>query len=217
MIQKIVGLIPDNLKNNALYSFLREKYITKQMRKVFHLYCDYETLMRKYNLNTNKRIFIVGTGPSLCSTRLDLLENEPVMGVNTLFNTVKCTYYVVADSVVFAKYWKKILAIDCPLFLASTAGLEYLVHNRKYNKIMRLHPVHPIRGLKFDTVILSCLWLAALMDFKEIYLVGCDFDFSGKYEHFDGSKVTTKTMAYITGDYTKTFKAFEIFIECQSR
>ena len=210
MMQRVVGAIPQTFKNNALYTFLKNKYVDILTKRVSRLYCDYESIKRFYN--KDKRIFIIGTGPSLLKTRLDLLEHETVMGVNTLFNEVKCSYYVVSDGVVFAKYWKEILSLDCPIFLPSWAGIEYLIHLRRYNKLKRFYPVAPIRDLTFDTVIISALYLACVMGFKKIYLVGCDFDYSGK-EHFNDTKVVSKTIPYITGDYTEIFNNLEFIGE----
>jgi len=213
VLQNIIGAIPQNLKNNKLYSTLRESYMKLLENKVSALYEEYSEIMQPFrDFHNGERVFIVGTGPSLNETPLHLLEGENVIGVNTLYRTsIKCKYYVVSDGVVFAKHWRDILRQDCNVFLTSTAGFEYLANKRKYEKFKREWLTIPYQSsIQIDTVIIACIGLAMFMGFSEIYLLGCDFDYSGPKEHFDGAKVTTKTMAYITGDFTDIFTTFEM-------
>jgi len=208
MLQKIVGAIPQNLKNNVLYANVKAVYTKLLMSRVSSLYDEYKNLKQGFeDYHKGERIFIMGTGPSLNKTPLHLLKNECVMGVNTLYRAnVPCKYYVVSDSVLFAKYWRCIYHQPCHIFLTSSAGFEYLARIRKYYKNRSGWYVIPYRSdIEVESVIVACIDLALFMGFSEIYLVGCDFDYSGAEEHFDGSKVTTKTMAYITGDFTSIF------------
>lgn len=55
-----------------------------------------------------------------------------------------------------------------------------------------------------------CLQLAYYMGFKDVYLLGCDSDFSDKH-HFDDSVIKVKkTNASIANDWSKIFKSYEI-------
>lgn len=226
-LQAVSGTIPQNLKNNAIYEAFKEAYMKVSMSKVHSLYSDYEWIIDKYhNYHKGERLFIVATGPSLNKTPLDLLKNEIVMGVNSAYIMLpQFKYHVISDGSFFVKHDATVLGLDNTLFLASMAGVHYLSHVKHYKKIKKTNPTMPIRSLEsfrniagipdnikfglFDgeTVIISCLQIAYHMGFKEVYLIGCDCDYSGQ-EHFNASKVTSKTMTYITGDWSDIFSDY---------
>lgn len=63
------------------------------------------------NIHKGKRYFIIGTGPSLNKTDLNLIKNEIIFGVNTLYRglsrfDISYDYYAISDEVVWRKHFK---------------------------------------------------------------------------------------------------------------
>jgi len=169
----------------------------------------YERIKKLHNIHKGQRCFIVGTGPSLQKTRLDLLKDEIVFGVNTLYKgldkfNIWPKYYAISDKNVFNDHYKKVLPLDTTLFLSSGAGKTFLSNKQKYEKIVKNDPI-PLRTKGYITVentvskdiakyVLNghtivndiCLQVAYYLGFNEVYLLGCDCSYSGKVHHFDG-------------------------------
>lgn len=190
-----------------------DRYVkTKQFKfkKYFEEY--HEILNYLHNRFEGKRVFIVGTAPSLNKTDLKLLDGEYVWGVNTLFNAVDRIkhmpiFWGVCDKYVFKQYHKQLLSLNNILFLVGDAGIEYLINKDKYVQYNK-NDFSPIlvwingrmsywNRYGFDltdgvwggrTVMIDAgIQPAFYLGFKEIYLLGCDCDYS-KGHHFDGGK-----------------------------
>jgi hypothetical protein len=200
--------------------------------------------IREYhNIHQNKRCFIIGTGPSLNKTKFNLIKDEILIGVNTLYRGIEKfkiypQYWVVVDGKLFEVHYEKLLTLDpnkTTLFLAEHAGQRYLSKEKYYQNISSMNPI-VIKHLgsmniwdKFSkditegiysgaTVIIQAIQIAYYLGFSELYLLGCDSDYSGKHR-FDGLKAenenkSVKYMAdyhweYIFSAYEKCKKAFE--------
>ena len=183
------------------------------------------------NLHKNERCFIIGTGPSLNKTDLSLIKDEIIFGVNTLYRGfprygIECTYYAVSDELVWENHYHNILNVNSILFLVSYCGKNYLQNQDFYKKIQNTEPyVIRILGPLWDssninfnvshgcyggeTIIIDlCLQMAFYMGFKEVFLLGCDCDYSGLHR-FDGLETDCLSAGAI-GDWSKVFSSYEI-------
>ena len=158
------------------------------------------------DIHKGERCFIVGTGPSLNKTNLSLLENETVIGMNTLFNAFdkynfQCKYYAVSDKAnAWMHFYKDILSLNTTLFIGGDAGAEYLDNKKTYDDIKKCKTI-PVRlkrtvrrGWNTDlvkgcpschsTCSAMCLPIAYYLGFSKVYLLGIDCDYR-KQHHFD--------------------------------
>lgn len=179
-----------------------------------------------------KRCFIIGTGPSLNKTNLQLLNGEFVFGVNTLFRgfnsfEIKCDFYALSDFEVWKKNFVDILELDTKLFLSGGAGDDYIRNYTSYKKFLKGEPYliktlgHMWSSKKFstdisegtfngDTIIIDiCLQAAYYLGFNKVYLLGCDCDYSGMHR-FDGSMTENLKGGGVCGDWSKVFTSYEI-------
>jgi len=61
-----------------------------------------------------------------------------------------------------------------------------------------------------DTVIIDiCLQVAYYMGFKEVYLLGCDCDYSGMHR-FDGLDSENKNAPSLIGDFSRMFESYQV-------
>jgi len=178
--------------------------------KTYYKYDKYtEKLDELDNKHSGERAFLIGNGPSLVDTNLGLLKNEITFCANTFFNAMKNTvmkptYYVVSDPCVLESYHNEILSLDTTVILNN--GAAHLQMNRCYpSNAKDIHMTKKL-GLSYfkndfskdarhgiystKSVLYVMLQYAYFMGFKEVYLVGCDFSFSG--ERFDKSETTRK-------------------------
>lgn len=186
------------------------------------------------DIHKNDRCFIIGTGPSLNKTPLNLIKNEILFGVNTLYNGFKkwdiCPqYYAVGDPLTFDIHHKKILALDATLFIGDGGLDEYLKHTEYYSRLCKNPPLLiPNLGWMWsnendfskdltkgafngDTILIDiCLQSCFYMGFSEVYLIGMDLDYS-KEHHFDGTieKPLTPFPSHL-GDFSFILKSLEV-------
>lgn len=163
-----------------------------------------EEVKKLHNIHKGERCFIVATGPSLNTTNLDLIRSETILAVNTAFQTLNkhniiSNYYIISDRIIWDVYCKVLLSLDTKLFLGYVASRHYFrdrwnnVKNAmKYNLYMlRPFVLKGRKGLGFSkdiskyicvdttTVVYLALQIAYYLGFKEVYLLGCDCDYSG--------------------------------------
>ncbi len=139
---------------------------------------------------TRKRVFVIGNGPSLNKTDLNLLKDEVTFGVNGIFlkakdSSFKPTFYVVEDHLVAEDRQAEIDDFTGPIKILPIY-LAYCLEESEdtifYNHVPRKS--YP-QGFDFSidaeectytgcTVTFSCLQLAYYLGFEEIYLVGVD-------------------------------------------
>jgi len=180
-----------------------QRIVDFPLEKYFKKY--YPQLKKMQDIHRNKRCFIIGTGPSLNETNLSLVKNEFSFGLNTLYKGmnkfgIKPNYWVVADHVVFREIYEELGEIDITLFLTRGVSREFCKYYKKYSKSIK-NPIL-IRGSgrlkknknfgniqngiagKTGSVVFDALQIAYHMGFSEVYLIGCDCDYS-KGHHFD--------------------------------
>jgi hypothetical protein len=175
------------------------------------------------DIHEGERCFIAGTGPSLNITKMELLRNDIVIGVNSLHNGLRdwgisCKYYGVADDAVLKAQWKGIVQLKTTLFLSTTATNYYNAHKSRYAGIS-VYPITFLGGGNFSQdIAVGGFWggtvvhdvglqLAYYMGFSEVYLVGVDCDYSGE-AHFDGTKIERMAMG-AAGKWNTVFEAYQ--------
>jgi len=193
---------------------------------------SYNALMKLKNKYAGERCFIIATGPSLNITKISLLKDEIIFGMNTLYNALERfvsipQYWGVVDSKVFVEHHKNILGLDTNLILAGGAGRYYLKNKTRLDPLSKNKPIILKAGKdmtvwgKMSTDISKgangggtvsidvCLQMAYHMGFNEVYLLGCDCDYSGD-KHFDGTKVANEKGLRAKGDWQDIFYSYEV-------
>ena len=134
-----------------------------------------------------KRIFVLGNGPSLKQTDLDLLKDEITIGFNGIFlhKSFKPTIHIVEDHLVAEDRVNEIINFDCPVKLFPSY-LGYCIPAQD-NTIFLNHL--PRKSFPVDTdfsddaanisytggtVTYTGLQVAASLGFEEIILIGVD-------------------------------------------
>ena len=187
---------------------VRDFYLNSKSFRI----AEYEEVVKKYkNIHVGERCFILGNGPSINKTNLDLVKDEIVIGVNSAHNIIDLPikYYCIVDNTSLLNEYKAISNIDTILFLSGNASLHYLLKQKMYNGYFSKSPIltrylgQIPTSKSYDhfgdiavgvyggcTVIGFAIQLAYYMGFNKIYLLGCDCDFS-KGHHFDENNVKT--------------------------
>lgn len=159
------------------------------------------------NKYLGKRCFIVCTGPSLLANDLDALQNEICFSMNSIFKifsstTWRPTYYCLIDPGVYDVIskddnfinMKNALIPDLFLKRYGRLSLKHYIQFPLDANELKWHNLTnaPIKftdnaeALIFDvaTVTYTLMQIAVYMGFKEIYLLGCDCNYSGEKQHF---------------------------------
>ncbi|WP_309398961.1 6-hydroxymethylpterin diphosphokinase MptE-like protein [Cerasicoccus maritimus] len=140
--------------------------------------------------------FVLGNGPSLTPTDLDLLKPYPTFASNKIYLAYeqtdwRPTYYSVLDVLVAENNRQEVAAVDS-VKIHSSDIIPYLghaitpditwLHNRYYNQSHQhgefKFATNPMAGIHAGwTVIYLQLQLAYYMGFQEVYMLGLDFSF----------------------------------------
>lgn len=155
--------------------------------------------LRKFkNCHYGKRLFIIATGPSLRVDDVEKLKDnsELTMSVNYIYHLFELTdwrpdYYVISDGIMMREYEKENVDFDKNSkvnkffsdsylkFWDKSANDTYHGYSMEYNYDQICFSADCSEVVySGGTVIYVCLQLAVYMGFKEIYLLGCDFDYS---------------------------------------
>ena len=149
--------------------------------------------LKKYkNKHLNQRCFILGNGPSLTINDLNKLTNEITFASNKIYLGFDATiwrpnYYFVEDHLVLQQNYETIKHLHGFQKFFPNISLKWAPKVRSgiyYNLIYDFEKTHfsddPIKGFYWGaTVTYSMIQMAAYMGFKEIYLLGIDFNFIG--------------------------------------
>jgi len=171
---------------------------------LFHLDPEAKRLVAKNvafrNIHQNERCFILGTGPSLgllTPDQLNTLACETLFGVNSFYkadlaSVLKPSYYAITDDL-YWKDWKWIFGEIADKF--SDKPPTFITDPRARKLIEGLpnveQPIY-VYAKKYPTnrmsdeltrniyatmnVVSSSILVAMYMGFKEIYLLGCDYN-----------------------------------------
>lgn len=181
-----IGLLGENsaLKLADRYVDLRiwkEHALTRQGR------ADYLGIQKYQNAHAGNRCVIVGNGPSLLKTDLELLRGEITFGLNRIYLMFdrmgfETTYHVVANKYVTEQWPEDLGRVRAPLF-TMTQSRDHL--KSASNALF----MQPLRGPRFGTNAAHGVWvggtvtyvalqLAYYMGFTKIVLVGVDHRFA---------------------------------------
>lgn len=159
----------------------------------------HEELKKFKGIHKNKRCFIIGNGPSLCSSDLDkIYENgELSFGMNRIYKIYEKTvwrpsYYLIDDFNAYKNDYLQWISMDNEnMFVReyyNLAGLPDLKEaNRYHSTFQNLTDRKPdfsedITKTVFwgATVAYSAMQIAAYMGFSEVYLLGMDFNYEDR-------------------------------------
>lgn len=221
------------LKNNQVFRCLIKPFMDVYRINRNKRYYGSEDSMIMQSLKgkyQGKRCFIIGNGPSLRADDLDKLKKEVTFGTNRIFHIFdktqwRPTYYLAVDSDFIQYNYEEIKAVAAKyLFLSNIYHIPWklktknMVSINEYGKF----PVNKWNDTSafvsedvskyFSigyTVTFTAIQLALYMGFKEIYLLGVDFNYSSirdakgriikndKIEdYFDGKKYHSSVLNY---------------------
>lgn len=171
-------------------------------------YCDerYSELKHFAGRYKDKRCFIVCTGPSLTLEDVERLQGEYTFSMNSITKIFprtnwRPTFYLIQDEAGYLKLEKDLQTYK----LENRFVSDMLMDQLKLKEKFIIYPFdvlnHPPNGIHmapryffsdnaysiiYDgfSVTYSAMQLAVYMGFKEIYLIGCDCDYSGEKKHF---------------------------------
>lgn len=209
-----ISKLPPEIGQRLLppWKFFYKNITSFYLNNISYKIAEYDDIVKKYkNIHKGKRCFILGNGPSINETNLDSIKDEITIGVNSIYNIgdFPIKYYCIVDKTALFRAHKAISNMDTILFLSGNASLQYLLKQKMYDKYFSNPPIltrylgQIPTSKSYDhlgdlhigvyggcTVIGFAIQLAYYMGFNEIYLLGCDCDFS-KGHHFDKSNVKT--------------------------
>lgn len=161
-----------------------------------------ERILKFKDIHKRKRCFIIGNGPSLRYSDLELLNNkkEICFGVNRIYLSYEFTkwrpdYYVAIDYMVVRNDKLNIMKMD---------GIKFIRYFYKEIEGLRDENIYEFRGLSYqpgapqfsldmyqgiymgNTVVFDAIQIAYYMGFSEIYLLGVDMTTGIRCEE-DGS------------------------------
>lgn len=223
----IIQMHENSFRYDGYFNVLTYKTINEKF------YLDWKKDLIKFkDSQIGKRVFIIATGPSLKINDLEVLQNnnELTMSMNRIYNAFNDTswrpnYYVISDGVGIRDYenleekdeWfantEKFFSDNYLGFWNNQIDGTYHCFRQVQNST-KVEFSSDISDIIYSglTVVYSCLQLAVYMGFKEIFLLGCDFSFSPKFDsdkdHFySASKSVSKGMYSFNYEFVQ--KAYE--------
>lgn len=230
------------VKNNKIFRFaikpLMDFYRLNRNRRYYK--SDDSMIMQSLKgKHQEERCFIIGNGPSLTVEDLDKLGNEITFASNRIFNIFektkwRPTYYLAVDSD-FIKYnYETIKNIHSEYIFLS--NIYQIPPNDKSKNVVYINEYAKFPVNKWNdtssfisedvskvfsigyTVTFTAIQLALYMGFKEIYLLGVDFNYSvvrdskGRVkkndnieDYFDGKKYRSSVL-----NYNSVLHAYEV-------
>lgn len=190
-----------------IHYYIRHKRCQSEAKKrrVGKRYPRYSRLLEYKNIHHGERCFIIATGPSLTLEDVEMLKNEYTISMNSIvkfFNqsSWRPTYYGIQDALVYDKlcndkYFQSIKGKFISDWLQEEKEtspddivfpLDLLEHMYINPPKFRTEFSDDAYAIVYDgnTITYSLIQIAVYMGFKEIYLLGCDCDYSGEKKHF---------------------------------
>ena len=174
------------------------------------------------NKYSGKRCFIIGNGPSLKMEDLNTLaaNNEYSFGANRIYISFqdtfwRPTFYCIQDGAMIKQYHKEIEKLKIKYKFISDYALKKLGDKNFHTAYMfhlnpkRYYPYYP--GFSTDiakeihegfTVTYAEMQIATYMGFKNIYLLGVDFNYA-KAIDISGNIVDSGGKDYFSDQYIK--------------
>ncbi len=169
--------------------------------QLYNFFRSTRSLRRFKNIHDGKKCFIVGTGPSLHISDLDLLKNYYCFGVNTLFKVYDRTqwrpdYYCVIDPNTYGdirmglkEYGVKNIFLAQNRIRKSSILGDIIPINLECSSFYKMGMSKHLETMKFSSDISKCVFdgasvmfaalqVAVYMGFREIYLLGADCNYT---------------------------------------
>lgn len=181
--------------------YLHDKKLKKRMARINkgETVKTFSLIKKYHNIHVGERCFIVSTGPSLRAEDIEKLKGEYTFSMNSIVKlfdkTVwRPTYYVIQDLRTY-----QLLANDTAFqnirnkFIGDSIAPKKIRPNIidsdavTYPLMRTIHAKFSddVYSIVYEaSVTYSALQIAVYMGFKEIYLIGCDCDYSGPQKHF---------------------------------
>lgn len=181
------------------YTFVKwypEYRMERYLEKAGQFHQKYEDQTEKFkkikDTHKGERCFIVGNGPSLTMTDLEMLKGEFCFGANQIFLAFGKTswrpdVYLTVNVDTFLAYRQEIDGLDCGIKFIDSKALDYGVEIRE---ALYLRHGTFVLGEDFfssdisryyyngGTVVYTALQVAVYMGFEDIYLIGVDNNFT---------------------------------------
>lgn len=172
-------------------------------------YCNKQIIQYRKK-HKDQRCFIVATGPSLSTQDLDKLNRngEVCISMNRIYNIFERTewrpdYYMIEDRIMIEDLRREIADLDLPVKFVPTVPECFWEQNNIKNVVQyQLALLDAGEALPFfssiaeqciyegTTVTYACIQMAVYMGFRDIYLLGVDFNYSNdlydEKNHFQG-------------------------------
>lgn len=183
-----------------------------------------------------KRCFIIGNGPSLTKSDMDLLSNEITFVCNRFFHIYGdycSTAYFCQDPTILKNEIVNIKKAHSQFKLVNPLiRLKNVFFKKNYSDDMIFY--HVIRKLKLNeqppkfsnsfeegfyegyTICFSIIQCAAILGFKEIYLLGVDFNYVVKDGKIDDSSYPAQLKGMKTGGLPDVEYNYQAFCAAQS-
>jgi len=203
LTEKLARKVPRSF--DFFQNYLIEYPINYSLNNKYEKYVD--GIKKLKDIHKGERCFLIGTGPSLNKTDFSLIQDEVLFGVNRLYEgfdrfNIRCRYMALGDEQLFDDIYRHFLSLDSHLFICSKAGRHFLKKEGYYKSFIKsdfdvirslghLQPGYSLdisKGIGGSaTIITESLQIIMYMGFKEVYLLGCDCDYSGVHQ-FHGGK-----------------------------
>lgn len=203
------------MKNSIKAYFLKYKILISSffknpnaMGKQFEKYCkQHECIqLKKYkDIHAGESCFIIGTGPSLEKSDVEMLEGYHTIGVNTLYKLYTQTdwrsdYYCIIDPKTYGNV-KEDLKINNvnKIFIAQNRIREildesYIPFNLECSSFYKIMNPECFGKINFSedaekvvydgaSVVYAAIQIAVYMGFKKIYLLGVDCNYDTSILH----------------------------------
>lgn len=187
-IESIEGeVVKKPTRNTKIKGFLIKFTSILRASRLF-LNSNYKQLLYYKNKHKGERCFLVGNGPSLTASDLDLIKDEICFGCNMIskaydYTDWRPTYHCMTD-VVFTGQAKKIVSSDKAICFQSKNFYEKAKMQGTKNVVfVQNHMLYPYKVVgnmlkyyspSYATVMSFVIELAMFMGFSKIYLIGVD-------------------------------------------
>lgn len=236
LINRLIRAYIRSQSDSDLFNGLKEKLLLEETI----LNKSRRSLALLRDIHKGKRCFIIGNGPSLTISDLELLRNEVTFASNKIYlafpeTNWRPTYYNSEDILVLEQNSEIIKQIEDPLMFFPQSAIDVIgdKHNAIfYNVITIGDPLEPLKNKLFpgfssnitaginwgSTVVYSQIQIAAYLGFTEIYLLGIDFRFSLPEQKEKNVYISEGELNHFHKDYRKKGeKWFQPNLDVQKR